>query len=395
MLVVVPIFLGPEDTGWETPQGRNVLQEFFSAMNQWTFDIQIFSDRKDILLTATEAGLSAMFSTPDFNRDGVLPKGGFHALEQGRNLSVENPIAVLDFRNPLIGEVTVCAGLEAAFKDRLAASVAVIREHPCRRLSCRSFAEVNFIHCMDTNFATRPFFFEWARYGINREGLYIRRSTPTGPHFSQAGDQAPVAWEWVSATSARIVFLESRDTAYVWPSMPAVRISLQNNDTLMRLERKEASTPWSVRILAFTQEAMHLDSTMTVYFKMGESLLETPLPEAVVDGFMCEVSAISKNGEYDFSVPYRADNAPWTFGGALRVVDVSTGKVVQGRQDIPPVHDLDGSMFAAMPGVVDFSASRFRQGFAPVVLPESEQGYAESSMELLRTTAKQKAACHV
>ena len=138
-----------------------------------------------------------------------------------------------------------------------------------------------------------------------------------------------------------------------------------------------------------------LDSTMTVYFKMGESLLETPLPEAVVDGFMCEVSAISKNGEYDFSVPYRADNAPWTFGGALRVVDVSTGKVVQGRQDIPPVHDLDGSMFAAMPGVVDFSASRFRQGFAPVVLPESEQGYAESSMELLRTTAKQKAACHV
>jgi len=415
MIILIPIFYD-DQCFWDTVEGRNMLVALFERLaKNAPARIVLVSDRSEILKLGQGFGFDGLPVTEPGPEESPFPVGTDVSLKalNGTQQAVGD-VLVLNFRNPMMGGKLLHQAVREFGRTgkEVLASVVPPRDHPCQIQSCLRLAQTVVVHLEDVDnrpdwlpddwAVTRSFFHDWEYEGVKQDGIFHREKGLYGVANKAVdfeGDSDVPVWIRTSATVACIAYPRGDGEAgFVrrtgFPMYGVSCLWQPDGSVSLRVERKVSGSRVNIKVYPYSMGEV---STKAV---RAHDMIENsvsgiiPVSHEGWQGFLVRVFEVIESGMYDLSEMFRPAGAPWFVRGDGKTVNIETNAIIQGRQQMPGVYDVDGSLFILRKGSSLPARNRLLDVMHPVVIEQCYSMHLESRLDFLQFRAKKRSVAN-
>ncbi|MUM77526.1 hypothetical protein GKC30_07775 [Pseudodesulfovibrio sp. F-1] len=283
-------------------------------------------------------------------------------------LGTDEPLLLLDQRNPLLTAFAMCEAADLYLKNAVSpvVSITVPKDHPVQLRTLYTVEETGLIHLVELNppsvrglegrTVSSSFPFDWAAAGEDAPGMLFRvrgdRLVPARP--DKAGEDA-VVWVKDGPDSARVAvtrdlqpgacgFVAGEDSPY---------LSLSDGKYLVHgLGRGNAA----VRLVPFSRKGLVPEAALLVPLD-HEPIHAGDFDEAIT-GFAYTVQHSMEEGLYNQESPFSPNRENW----CAKTQRGADGHRLSGRQCFPSVYRVDPSLFVGTAAQLQELSGRLATG---------------------------------
>lgn len=412
MIILIPVFYDNQGF-WDGGEGHTLMLALFQRVAASGLGrAVIVSNRKTILELGAECGLDTVFVERPDEAEAPFPVGTSVALGVLREAKISEDVLVMNFKNPMLGGKLMHQAVNEFHeteKDILASAVP-LRDHPCQIRSCLRFAQRVVVHFEDSDHRpdwlpsdwaiTKNFSHNWEHEGVQEDGIYRRQRTIYDV-VHEAVDlkdtfEGPL-WVKTSDVVARIAYPQggASGASHVRPGgFPVYDVSCvrkPGGKVSLQVVRRVGKGRVNVKVYPYSMDEISVEDLQVQDMAENCSLISFSIPEGEWQGVLIQVYEAVENGRYDLTEVFRPSGAPWFVRGDGRTVNVGTGVVIQGRQEMPAVFDLDGSLFFFRKGSSMPVGSKLLEQLHPMVIEQCYSMHLGNRLDYLRFKAKKRA----
>ncbi|MDC0335717.1 hypothetical protein OAN24_02305 [Pseudodesulfovibrio sp.] len=410
MIFVLPVFFGENESHWLKGEWWQILGNTVSLVASLDGTGFVVSNDDQVLSLASDNGLRGVRHGGPVTSDMPFPKGMAEAILAAQAECAGTPVMVLNHINPLL-TVKIVQQAKDAFcrNNQRVASVVSVRDNPCQFRTCLKLMESILVNPVDPGFkpsspyqgrvATKIIPMEWD-FPCARPGAYYRRKVSlAGSTYVPVrdNDDGPL-WLFETASQGRIVFSPDETMAggYVWPrgsrEFSCTLRKHENGSNQVDLVRTEnASGQVVVKVASLGPKPGKVESFI---MPADRQKLTMKLHDGAAHGWQIQIHEIVSDGPFDAYETFCPDDAPWKINESGRCVDAATGQVIQGRQEMPEIVDVDGSILVVEADVACISANALAEGFVPFVLDQEQSLLMATPLDIMTYRARVKAVNH-
>lgn len=403
MLLILPVYFDADDI-WASNEGTTLLKERFDELKRsWPDDLLVISDRRETCELAGEVGCRSMFldrvSDP-FASDHVAT--AVRAWRRDERWAGEDML-VLDFRHPQLTPDVLAGAREIHQRSgsNYLIGLTEIKDHPCQFTRSLRQVQCSIVNFPDTTFRgvevpadwaiTQPFRHEWPFADNDGGHVFSRNESMFNAEFETAGiGGGKPLWFREGDTLARIIYPVDgvENSVHVWGGgFQELNISSRVEDgvAILSLTREIGEAMLVIKTAYMFDGTVNLEKVRDVFLPAGEDRCEIRVPMDDAAGALLYVYEPEIDGGYDEVEECRPPDAPWGVRGDQKIVNLATGEIIQGRQEMPPMFTVsEGLLGLRAHAGLPADREALLASSAHVVLTQDQDLRVETVFDLVR-----------
>ena len=408
MIYICPVVYNDTDI-WATPDGERLMISHLMKMKAGLdSDIVIGTDRPMIAHKVERSGMDVIIIPSAGGSPSLTPTGTrrtMNKLKYRVNPGSTN-FGIVDFRYLFLSPETLMNAEKVFVQSQVpaVAGASTVRDHPSQWTNCLEFLQIKMLHFIDQELnipglpesflTTLPFYFKWEMHNPLKGRLFKKEQEVWKANFISVDNieknTIDTLWFKESEKTARICrhSFPHMEGAYVapddFPEVDIHSISNINDDKLIRVSNIGDGKMRYIKAIPFDEKGTKFKDLVSVALPRDRQTLEFSICGNKCSGIFMVIFNMVVGGEYHLSEPFVPRDAGWRINRNNRLINIQSGSVIQGRQEMPDIYELNTAFLLLKAGMETcLDGKDLFPTCLPYVIPGDEMLYVDSLLGLL------------